>query len=737
MHEDDTPGTRAALIGDAWGGFSAMLVALPAAIAFGVTVFAPFGGTLAAEGAIAGIFGAIFLGILAPLFGGRSLGVSAPSAPAAAVLAAFAGELAHQGLADTVLLQLGLIVFLAGVLQIVLGFAGVGRLIKFVPYPVVSGFLSAVGLILIGGQLPRLLGAPAGVSLSDALLHPGGWSGHSLLVGAVAAGVMVAVPKRRGAIPVAILALLAGIAAYFTLSLVDPALRMLEGNRLLIGELGDDDRSVADMLQRHAFLLHGFTLQQLLQVLAPALTLAALLSIDTLKTGLVVETMTAVRLDPDRELIGQGVGNLASALVGGLAGSATLGPSLVNVSSGASSWRSSLLAGVFSLLALFVLAPLIAWVPVAALAGILIVLGARMIDRRGLAFFFAPDTRLDFAVIVVVVLVALSANLVAASAAGVGFSILLFIREQTRSSVVRSRIEGREIFSRRAGAPVPADAGDANADEGEVVVFELQGSLFFGTASQLQSALEPEIGNRRFLILSMRRVQSLDVTATHVLEQIKDRLEQRDAYLVFCDIPKGLPSGLKMKRFLKETGVVRPSEKAVAFRQLDEALDWVEAQQMSHDASGRAAAALALRDMPALTGCSPAALAALEAAVEPRAVKSGKRVFKSGADGEALFFVSRGLVRVSVPIHKKSQSYHLATCGPGELVGDMGFVEGGLYGMDALALTDVEVFALPRARFDALAAEHGELAVALLRQLTRSLATRLRTAVGEVQALRG
>ena len=334
-----------------------------------------------------------------------------------------------------------------------------------------------------------------------------------------------------------------------------------------------------------------------------------------------------------------------------------------------------------------------------------------------------------------VVLVALSANLVAASAAGVGFSILLFIREQTRSSVVRSRIEGREIFSRRAGAPVPADAGDA--DEGEVVVFELQGSLFFGTASQLQSALEPEIGNRRFLILSMRRVQSLDVTATHVLEQIKDRLEQRDAYLVFCDIPKGLPSGLKMKRFLKETGVVRPSEKAVAFRQLDEALDWVEAQQMSHDTSGRAAAALALRDMPALTGCSPAALAALEAAVEARAVKSGKRVFKSGADGEALFFVSRGLVRVSVPIHKKTQSYHLATCGPGELVGDMGFVEGGLYGMDALALTDVELFALPRARFDALAATHGELAVALLRQLTRSLAARLHTAVGEVQALRG
>ena len=126
-----------------------------------------------------------------------------------------------------------------------------------------------------------------------------------------------------------------------------------------------------------------------------------------------------------------------------------MGASLVNLSSGGKTRVSGIMVGGFSLLAYLLLAPLIAWVPVAALAGILIVIGYRMIDRHSLAFFFTPATRLDFAVIVSVILVALFVNLIAASGVGVALAILLFIREQTRSSVVRNRIEGREIFNKR------------------------------------------------------------------------------------------------------------------------------------------------------------------------------------------------------------------------------------------------------------------------------------------------
>ncbi|MBU0750641.1 MAG: cyclic nucleotide-binding domain-containing protein [Gammaproteobacteria bacterium] len=728
--------TRGVLAGDAWGGLAAMLVALPSAIAFGVTIFSALGASHAAAGALAGILGATALGLVAPAFGGSSRLITAPCAPAAAVLAALAITFTQQGVAPAaIVLLLGMIGLLAGLAQIGLGLAGVGRLIKFIPFPVVSGYLSGVGLIIIGSQVPKFVGAPSGTSLIDTLKAPSAWMWQSIVVGAVVAATMLLVPRLTRAVPAAILALLAGIGAYLLLGLADPALLRTEGNPLLVGSLGNADGNLAEAIEKHWLALRSLGLREVAQVLAPALTLAVLLSIDTLKTCLVIDAMTRSHHEPNRELIGQGLGNIASSLVGGIPGAGTMGASLINVSSGGTTRRSGLFAGAFSLLAFMALAPLIAWVPIAALAAILIVIGLRMIDRNSLMFFYSPTTRLDFIVILAVILVAIFGNLVAASGVGVALAILLFLREQSRSSVVRNRIDGHHLFLKRARST--QDIERLEREGGEVVVFELQGSLFFGTASQLQAALEPEIGARKYIVLSMRRVQSLDITATHMLEQVKDRLEETGASLVFCDIPKGLPSGLKMKRFLKDTGVVRPTSKALAFGQLDEALEWIEAQQLAQDRVEQSiAGSLGLRDMPIFAGCDDAAIAALEAAMEIRAVKAGKRVFKAGAGDGALFIIRHGTVRLTLPIHKKD-NYHLATSGPGDILGGMGFIEAEGHAADALALTDVEAYMLTREQFEMLAVEYGDIALAIFGNVARSLATRLRVAVGEIQALRG
>lgn len=722
--------------GDAWGGLAAMLVALPSAIAFGVAIFSPLAGSFAAQGALAGILGATALGLLAPTFGSRSRLISAPSAPAAAVLAALAATLTQQGgAAPTILIQIGIIGLLAGAIQVGFGTAGIGRLIKFIPFPVVSGYLSGVGLIIIGSQVPKFLGAPASASLLGALSAPSAWMWQSMVVGTVVIATMLLIPRFTNTVPAAILALLAGCATYLALALIDPALLTTEGNPLVIGALGVGDAGLGDALNRYWLALRGLGLNEIGQVLAPALTLATLLSIDTLKTGLVMDTMTNGHHDPDRELIGQGIGNMAASVVGGVPGSGTMGASLVNLSSGARTWRSALLAGGFSLLAFLLLSGLIAWVPIAALAGILMVIGFRMIDRHSMAFFYTPATRLDFLVILSVIVVAVFGNLITASAVGVALAVILFIREQTRSSVVRNRIEGQEIISKRTRAEL--EPGSAEADASNMVVFELQGSLFFGTANQLQAALEPEASVRKYLVLSMRRVQSLDVTATHVLEQIKDTLEQHNGYLVFCDIPKGLPSGLKMKRFLKDTGVVRPTNSAFAFRQLDDALEWIESQELTDTtAQPNDIVPVELADMPFLAGCSGEAMAALATAVELRMVKAGKKVFKAGGDSDSLYFLRRGMVKLTVPIHKK-ESYHLATCSPGDLIGAKGFIEVHRQAMDALALTDVDVYVLTRERFEVLAVDYGDVAVAIMGKLARDLATRLNTAITEVQVLRG
>jgi SulP family sulfate permease len=701
-----------------------MLVALPSAIAFGVAIVLPLGGTLGAQGAVAGIVGAIVLGLVAPVLGGSTRLITAPCAPAAAVLSALAAGFASEGMpTEHALALLGLIGLLSGLIQVGLGLAGIGQLIKYIPFPVVSGYLSGVGLIIVGSQVPKFLGVDATAGLLSALRHPALWLWQSALVGSVVAAAMVLMPYLTRRVPATILALFSGVLCYAVLAWFDPALRTVEHNALLVGPLNSNGGDLIGTLGMHLPALALLNLDTLLLVGVPALTLAVLLSIDTLKTCVVIDAMSNSSHNSNRELVGQGIGNLASSLAGGVPGAGTMGASLINISSGGTTRLSGFVSGVAALLVLLLLAPLIAWVPVSALAGILIVTGFRMIDRRSLAFFFTPDTRLDFMVILSVILVALFGSLIAASGVGVALAILLFIREQTRSSVVRSRTEGLDIFSRRLRGT--HGVGQTDPAGYEAVVFELQGSLFFGTANQLHTALDPETSSHKYVILNMHRVQSLDVTATHVLEQIKDQLEKNDAFLVFCDIPKGLPSGLKMKRFLKETGVVRPTNKAFAFRQLDDALKWVEEREHPFCPVEIALpATLDLRAMPLLSGCAPQAIAALQQAVQLRVVHAGKKLVKSGDADSCLYLVRRGQLRVELPLHKKDR-LHLAFAGPGEVLCGNAFILGSAPATEATVVEEVEVYALTRALFDGLAVVHGPLVVCLMDALMRTTSNQL------------
>ncbi len=723
------------LAGDLWGGLAAMLVALPSAIAFGVAIVAPLGGSLGAQGAVAGILGATALGLVAPLVGDRTRLITAPCAPAAAVLSALAAGFAQGGMpAEKALLLLGLIGLFAGLIQIALGLTGIGKLIKFIPFPVVSGYLSGVGLIIVGSQIPKFLGVPGADGLLAALAHPSLWVWQSSVVGAVVVAAMLWMPFVTKVVPATVLALVCGLACYGVLGWFDPGLLVVQHNPLLVGQLTDGG---VDLLDTLGFRMPGmdvFSLPTLLQVAVPALTLAVLLSIDSLKTCLVIDALTNTSHDANRELIGQGVGNMASSLAGGIPGAGTMGASLINISSGGTTRMSGFVTGVASLLALVFLAPLIAWVPVAALAGILIVTGFRMIDRHSLEFFYTPATRLDFLVILSVILVAIFGNLIAASGVGVALAILLFIREQTRSSVVRKRTEGSAIFARRHNGPSPTVPADSKANDS--VVFELQGSLFFGTASQLHAALEPETAAHKYVILSMRRVQSLDVTATHVLEQIKDQLEKNDGYLVFCDIPKDLPSGLKMKRFLKDTGVVRPTSKAFAFRQLEDALQWVESRELPQhpEREPMVAVTVDLSAMPLLAHANVHDMDALQALVSTRSIRSGKKLFKPGGGDDALYLIRSGLVQVLASVQKK-QDFELAKLGPGDVLCSNGFLQCQSPALEAVAVTDAEVYVVSRAALDALAAEHGAVATALMAGSARNLTLQLASAMENMLAL--
>jgi SulP family sulfate permease len=719
--------------GDFWGGLAAMLVALPSAIAFGVTIYSPMGASYAAQGALAGILGVTALGLIAPALGGTNRLITAPCAPAAAVLSAFVIEFMHDGgNIGTALLMVSMLGLLAGTLQIIFGTVRLGQLIKYMPYPVVSGYLSGVGLTIIASQIPIFLGTPKGTHFWASLAASGLWKWQSMVVGAVTIGVMLAAPRVTKVVPAAILALLAGVLIYFGLGLADPALLTLTGNPFVVGSLGGGG-SFTDAMAGRWHAMGDIGIDQIKYIAVPALTLAVLLSIDTLKTCMVLDALTHSRHNSNRELIAQGLGNVASSVIGGIPGAGQMGATLVNMSSGGVSRLSGIFEGVLALVAFLVLGSLISWVPVAALAAILIVVGVRMIDRHSFQFLKQRSTILDFAVIAAVVATALTVSLIAASGTGIVLAVFLFIREQIGGAVVRRKVSCHETFSKRVRTH---EEMEILVDRGERgVVVELQGSLFFGTTNQLYSALEPELKTRDYVILDMRRVQSVDVTAVHMLDQVKDMLAERHGFLILSQLPQNLPSGRDMQQYFDQVGLVRPESPVRVFGELDEALEWVE-DRILEDAVCELGEreALGLNEIELFRGRKAETLAALEQCMEKRSYKAGDKIFKRGDDGDEFFLIRKGAVRIMLPISEK-QSHHLGTFGRGSFFGEMAFLDGDVRSADAVAFSDTELYVLSRKTFDSVAEEHKKLALGLMEGIASVLASRLRYTNAELRVL--
>ena len=467
--------------------------------------------------------------------------------------------------------------------------------------------------------------------------------------------------------------------------------------------------------------------------LVPALTLAVLLSIDTLKTCVITDALTRSRHDSTRELRAQGLANLASSLAGGIPGSGTLGATMVNIGSGARTRWSGALEGAFALAAFLLLGGLVAWVPVAALAGILIVVAARMVDRNIFQLLRKASTRFDFAVVAAVVITAVGANLIAAAGVGTALAILLFIRAQAASTVVRRKSSGDHMFSKRRRLPeqvaMLADKGSRTA------IYELQGNLFFGTTDRLFTELETDLQARRYVILDMRRVQSVDFTAVHLLEQIETRLAEKGGSLLFSGLPPNLPSGQDLQAYFDEVGLVKSSGQACIFDELDDALEWVEDRILEEEnlvATSRAP--LALRDLDLFRGFDDSMFEALAACIRERSCVAGERIFGSGDKGDELFVVRRGRVRIMLPI-PNGKPHHLATFSRGDFFGDMAFLDRRERSADAVAEAPTDLYVLSRARFDEMAERFPAMGKRAFSRLARALAIRLRQADAELQAL--
>lgn len=731
--------SRSSLAGDVWGGFAAALVALPSAVAYGIAVFGLLGPDYVSHGVTAGLLGAGALGLFAPLLGGAPRLISAPCAPAAAVLAAFASQMiaATDGGGPAaspprIAVLLALVTLLAGALQLAYGTAGVGRLIKYIPYPVVSGYLSAVAVLIFASQLPKFFGLPGNADWWRGLSHPAEWQGVALVVGAITVIAVLLAPRITKSVPAAIIGLAGGLLTYGICAWFVPALRSFEHNSIVIGRISGGG-GIGAALQAQWSGLAAVGWGDLRLVWIPALTLSVLLSVDTLKTCVVLDALTLSRHNSNRELIGQGAGNLASALIGGMPGAGTMGATLVNRESGGTTKLSGVIEGVFVLTAFLLLGQWIAWVPIPALAGLLLVVAFRMFDWRNFGLLRQRSTLLDFGVIAAVVIVAVKVGLIAAAGTGLALAILLFIREQIRGSVIHRKISGGKLSSKQhrllAEQAVLERCGE------QTVICELEGSLFFGTTDQLLTELEGDLKRCRFLVLDWRRVRSVDFTAAHMLERFETSLAERGGFLVFSRLRKSLSAGQDLRRYFEQVGVLK--ENVRLFDTLDDALQWVEDRILLEELPGRqeTESPLALADFDVTRHFATAAAPSIiEQWVSERTLAAGEVVFRMGEHAEELYLIRRGIVRIVLPLGDGSH-HNLAAFGRGNFFGELAFLDGGVRSADAVATTATDLFVMSRTRFDEMAKRNPGVGVAVLAELARALALRMRHSDAEIRAL--
>lgn len=724
------------LTGDVLGGLTAMLIALPSAIAFGIILYSPLGLQYAGKAAVAGMIGVVALGLVAPFFGGTPRLITAPCAPAAVVLAVFVVELVKGG---SVALQVipfyvMLVALLSGIIQLLAGLFSVGKFIKYIPYPVVAGYLNGVGLLILLGQIPGFFGVSRGGGFFRGLLKPSTWHIESLFIGLVTVIVMLVAPKFVKRIPAVILALLSGAAAYFCLAMFNPALLSLIDNPLVIGSITSSGVETLFSAISQWSHLGSINIRELIGLVVPVLTLSVLLSIDTLKTCVILDVITQTRHNSNKELVGQGIANMVSSLVGGIPGAGAMGPTLINIASGAKTNRSSIFSGVFAALVLFLVVKFVAWIPLAALAGVLMVIAVRMLDKNSLLLLKSRSTIFDFFVILAVVISAVSLSLVVAAAVGTFMAIILFLREQIRSSVVRRKFFGNQKFSKKRR--VTSDLSILESKGKETVVCELQGPLFFGTTDQLFSELEPYLSECLFVVLDMRRVQSLDFTGANMLRQIHNRVKERQGYLILTSIPLSLPTGQNVRAYLSTLGFEETGMNLKIYPNLDAALEWIEDEIIAKESgvSNDASHIMALSEFEFFVNTPLVMRDRLSSIMIEKTCLPGEKVFSMGDRSDEIYFLRKGTVKIDLPL-TGGTNHHLLTLSQGDYFGEMSFLDRGMRSAEATAVDKSMLYVLSRNQFEKISEDHPEVARVFFEHLAKTLSVRLRLTNKELMAI--
>jgi len=493
------------LRGDIFGGATATVIALPLALAFGVA---------SGMGPIAGLYGAICVGLFAALFGGTNAQISGPTGPMTIVAASVFTQFASQpAVAFTV-------VMMAGAFQIIFGYLRIGRYINLMPYPVISGFMTGIGCILIILQLEPLIGHVAPPNVVNVLTAlPSDvktLNVYAAGLGAMSLAICIWWPKNLTRIvPAPLVALLVCTATAFFIADVP-----------LLGTVPSGLPSI--QIPRIDF-------GQLSYMLVSAAVLAALGSIDSLLTSLVADNMSRSFHDSDKELVGQGIGNLVAGFAGGLPGAGATVRTLANLKAGGRTQLSGVVHAIMLLLIVLGLGPAVSVIPHAALAGILLKVGIDVIDWRFITRWHrAPRT--DLVLMLVVLVLTVFVDVITAVGVGIVMASLVFVKDMADVQIesIRTIVDdvGHELLT--------IDEATAFRQlSGRAAILHLSGAMSFGAANEMMRRIV-SVRPVDVLIIDLTDVPSIDGSAALTLEEIVQRAVDVDQEILVVGMQFGV-----------------------------------------------------------------------------------------------------------------------------------------------------------------------------------------------------
>ncbi|MGZ4984577.1 MAG: SulP family inorganic anion transporter, partial [Chthoniobacterales bacterium] len=503
---------------DLGGGVTVGIIALPLAIGFGIA-----SGVTPQQG----LWTAIIASLAVSLFGGSRFQIAGPTGAFVPVLFSIVGIYGYAGLA--------LATMMAGAMLVLIGALRMGRLLKFIPYPVVAGFTSGIAVIIFCGQLNEFLGlglkmpghAPQQLRALGSNLQLLNW--HACAIGLLTLIIYYSWPRLTRRVPASIVAVV--IATAFAWFVGWP-----------IATIGTRFGGIP--VGFPALHLPGISLETMRDLMGPAFTIAVLSAIESLLSAMVADGITDTRHDPNQELIAQGIANLICPIAGGITSTGAIARTAANIRSGGRTPVAGIIHALVLLGAIFLAAPLASFIPLAALSAILLTVALRMAEWHTFVELWRGP-RADFGVLVATFTLTVVFDLTIGVGAGLIMAMVLFLRQMEEVTHVRLITEQTEDQATGShsirGKDIPPD----------VILYRIEGPLFFAATEKLDSALRGSGGKPRVVIFRMRNVPAMDATGLHAFEVAIEKL-QRDRVEIFLTAVQPQPMKVMFESGLAE-----------------------------------------------------------------------------------------------------------------------------------------------------------------------------------------